>query len=420
MVTSELFTPYKIGPIELRNRTIRSAAFEAMCPGQRPSKELFDYHTAVARGGIGMTTVAYAAVCRSGLSFENQLWMREEIIPELKKLTDAIHAEGAKASIQLGQCGNMSHRTICGCTPYGASRGFNLYSPTFVHKMNLKEMNEVADAYGKAVEIAIEAGFDAIEIHAGHGYLISQFLSPYTNHRRDEFGGSLVNRMRFMKMCVSKAVAAGKGKVALFAKLNTRDGFKGGQETDELIEVAKELRNLGIESIVLSGGFVSRHPQYVMRGQFPVKAIVHYFPWSKWWLKLGVLLGGKIVAPSVPFKKLYFMDDALKFREAMPDFPFVYVGGVVDRKSAEEAMAKGFPMIQMGRAVLEDTEFVNKMQADEKYCSGCTHSNFCIGRMYSKSMQCHKHCEDITPALIKEIARIDRENDRIERRLGYK
>ena len=108
---SELFTPYKIGPVEFRNRTIRSAAFEAMCPGQRPSQELFDYHTAVARGGIGMTTVAYAAVCRSGLSFENQLWMREEIVPELKKLTDAIHAEGAKASIQLGHCGNMSHRS---------------------------------------------------------------------------------------------------------------------------------------------------------------------------------------------------------------------------------------------------------------------------------------------------------------------
>ena len=109
---SELFTPYKIGPIELKNRTIRSAAFEAMCPGQRPSEELFNYHTAVARGGIGMTTVAYAAVCQSGLSFENQLWMREEIVPELKKLTDAIHAEGAKASIQLGHCGNMSQKHL--------------------------------------------------------------------------------------------------------------------------------------------------------------------------------------------------------------------------------------------------------------------------------------------------------------------
>ena len=304
--------------------------------------------------------------------------------------------------------------------PYGASRGFNLYSPTFVQKMNITQINEVADAYGQAVELAVKAGFDAIEIHAGHGYLISQFLSPYTNHRRDEFGGSLENRMRFMKMCVSKAVAAGKGKVALFAKLNTRDGFKGGQETDELIEVAKVLRELGIEAIVLSGGFVSRHPQYVMRGQFPVKTIVHYFPWSKWWLKLGVSLAGKIVAPSVPFKKLYFMEDALKFREAMPDFPFVYVGGVTDRRSADEALAKGFPMIQMGRAVLEDTDFVNKMQKDENHCSGCTHSNFCIGRMYSRSMQCHKHCEDITPALVKEVERMTRENDEIEKKLGYK
>ena len=137
---SELFTPYKIGPLEIRNRTIRSAAFEGMCEHNSPSQSLFDYHTAVARGGIGMTTVAYAAVCRSGLSFERQLWMRKEIVPELRRLTDAIHAEGAKASIQLGHCGNMSHRRICGCMPYGASSGFNLYSPTFVHGMNKNEI----------------------------------------------------------------------------------------------------------------------------------------------------------------------------------------------------------------------------------------------------------------------------------------
>ncbi|MFB0974211.1 MAG: NADH:flavin oxidoreductase, partial [Bacteroidales bacterium] len=114
---SKLFTPYTLGPITLRNRIIRSAAFEGMCPGSRPSQELYDYHTAVAKGGVGMTTVAYAAVCRSGLSFERQLWMRNEIIPDLRHLTDGIHAAGAKASIQLGHCGNMSHKSICGCIP---------------------------------------------------------------------------------------------------------------------------------------------------------------------------------------------------------------------------------------------------------------------------------------------------------------
>ena len=417
---SELFTPYRIGPLEIRNRTIRSAAFEGMCEHNSPSQELFDYHTAVARGGIGMTTVAYAAVCRSGLSFERQLWMRPEIVPELRKLTDAIHAEGAKASIQLGHCGNMSHRKICGCMPYGASRGFNLYSPTFVHKMNHREIDEVVEAYGEAVELAIEAGFDAVEIHAGHGYLISQFLSPYTNHRRDEYVGSLDNRMRFMRRCMEAVVKAARGRVAIFVKMNTRDGFKGGMEVEDSIKVARELQKCGADALVLSGGFVSRAPMYVMRGQFPVRSIVHYMPWSQWWLKAGVILGGKIVSPTVPFKKLFFLEDALMFRAALPDMPLVYVGGVTTRKDADKVIDSGFQMLQMGRAVLEDTDFVNKMKADENHCSECEHSNFCIGRMYSLSMACHKTCKDITPALEKNVQKINRQNDRMERRLGYK
>ena len=107
---SKIFTPCQIGPVTIRNRVIRSAAFENMAYNNSPSQDLFNYHTAVARGGVGMTTVAYAAVSQSGLSFKGQLWMRPEIVPELKKLTDAVHAEGAKASIQLGQGGNMTHR----------------------------------------------------------------------------------------------------------------------------------------------------------------------------------------------------------------------------------------------------------------------------------------------------------------------
>ena len=408
---TDIFSPFTVGPITLRNRTIRSAAFEAMCPGHRPSKEFFDYHTAVARGGIGMTTFAYAAVCQSGLSFENQLWMREEIVPELKKCTDAVHAEGALCSIQLGHCGNMSHKAICGCLPYGASRGFNLYSPTFVHKMNLAEIQQVAKAYGDAVRLAIKAGFDAIEVHAGHGYLISQFLSPYTNHRHDEFGGTLENRMRFMKMCMKEVVEAGKGKVAIFVKMNTSDGFKGGQTTEELIQVARTLKECGADAIVLSGGFVSRAPQYVMRGEFPTIPLAHYLPLKQWWLKIGLLFAGNIVSPTVPFKPLFFMEDSLKFQKALgKDFPLVYVGGVVSREGAQTVLDNGFPLFQMGRAVLEDTDFVNKMkETDGEYCNGCKHSNYCIGRMYTLEMRCH-HCVDNLPEkLQKEIDAAEKE-----------
>ena len=417
---SEIFTPYKLGPIELRNRTIRSAAFEGMGRNNGPTEELFNYHRAVAKGGIGMTTVAYAAVCRSGISFDSQLWMREEIVPELKRLTDAVHAEGAKASIQLGHCGNMTHRRTCGQMPIGASSGFNLYSPTFHRKMNQKDIDEVVKAYGDAVRLAMKAGFDAVEIHAGHGYLISQFLSPYTNHRHDRYGGSLDNRMNFMRECIREVLKAADGKIAVTAKLNTRDGFRGGQEVDELIEVAKELRRLGVDAITLSGGFVSRAPQYVMRGEFPTKAIAHYLPASQWWLKICLYIGSWAVCPTVTFKHLFFMEDALKFKAAMPDYPFIYVGGVTTGEDARKVLENGFPLFQMGRAVLEDTDFVNKLKADENHCSGCEHSNFCIGRMYSKSMQCHKHCEDITPFLEREVQRINRRNDRRERKAGYK
>ena len=417
---SEIFTPYKLGPIELRNRTIRSAAFEGMGRNNGPTEELFNYHRAVAKGGIGMTTVAYAAVCRSGISFDSQLWMREEIVPELKRLTDAVHAEGAKASIQLGHCGNMTHRRTCGQMPIGASSGFNLYSPTFHRKMKQKDIDEVVKAYGDAVRLAMKAGFDAVEIHAGHGYLISQFLSPYTNHRHDRYGGSLDNRMNFMRECIREVVKAADGKIAVTAKLNTRDGFKGGQEVDELIEVAKELRRLGVDAITLSGGFVSRAPQYVMRGEFPTKAIAHYLPASQWWLKICLYIGSWAVCPTVTFKHLFFMEDALKFKAAMPDYPFIYVGGVTTGEDARKVLENGFPLFQMGRAVLEDTDFVNKLKADENHCSGCEHSNFCIGRMYSKSMQCHKHCEDITPFLEREVQRINRRNDRRERKAGFK
>ena len=168
---SKLFTPVTFGPLTLRNRTIRSAAFESMCPGNAPSQMLLDYHRSVAAGGVGMTTVAYAAVTQSGLSFDRQLWLRPEIISGLREVTGAIHTEGAAAGIQIGHCGNMSHKKICGTTPISASTGFNLYSPTFVRGMKREELPEMARAYGRAVHLAREAGFDAVEVPVSYTHL---------------------------------------------------------------------------------------------------------------------------------------------------------------------------------------------------------------------------------------------------------
>lgn len=402
---SLLFTPVTLGPLTLRNRSIRSAAFESMCPGNVPSPQLLDYHRSVAAGGVGMTTVAYAAVTRSGLSFDRQLWMRPEIVPGLRELTDAVHAEGAAASIQLGHCGNMSHKSICGCLPVGASSGFNLYSPTFVRGLRADELPEMAKAYGRSVGLAREAGFDAVEIHAGHGYLISQFLSPSTNHRKDEFGGTLANRMRFMEMVMEEVMKAAGNDMAVLVKMNMRDGFRGGMELDESLQVARKLQELGAHALVLSGGFVSKAPMYVMRGEMPIRTMTYYM--TCWWLKYGVRLVGKYMIPSVPFREAYFLEDALKFREAL-DIPLVYVGGLVSRQKIEEVLNHGFEAVQMGRALLNEPDFVNRMRREENARCNCRHSNYCIARMYTLDMACHQHLQEKLPlCLKKEIERIE-------------
>lgn len=403
---SKLFTPVTIGPLTLRNRTIRSAAFESMCPGNKPSQQLLDYHRSVAAGGVGMTTVAYAAVTRSGLSFDRQLWMRPEIIPDLRRLTDAVHAEGAAAGIQLGHCGNMSHKSVCGCTPVGASTGFNLYSPTFVRGLRADELPGLARAYGRSVRLAREAGFDAVEIHAGHGYLISQFLSPATNHRKDLYGGPLENRMRFMDIVMREVMEAAGTDMAVVVKMNMRDGFRGGMELDEALQVARKLERSGAHALVLSGGFVSKAPMYVMRGEMPIRAMTHYM--DCWWLKYGVRLAGRMMIPSVPFKEAYFLDDALKFRREIK-MPLIYVGGLVSRRKTDEALDCGFEAVQMGRALLNEPGFVNRMKAEGDARCGCRHSNYCIARMYSIDMACHQRLgEPLPPCLQKEIDQIEK------------
>lgn len=402
---SVLFTPAAIGPLTLRNRTIRAAAFESMCPGNAPSQMLYDYHTNVAAGGVGMTTLAYAAVTQSGLSFERQLWLRQDIIPGLRRITDAIHKEGAAASIQIGHCGNMSHKKICGCTPISASTGFNLYSPTFVRGMHQSEIAGMAKAFGQAVHLAREAGMDAVEVHAGHGYLISQFLSPYTNRRKDEYGGSLQNRMRFMKMCMEEVMKAAGTDMAVLVKMNMRDGFKGGMETDETLEVARTLQNeCGVHALILSGGFVSRAPMYVMRGAMPIRTMTHYMPWG--WLPVGVRMAGQLMIPSETFKEAYFLEDALKFREALK-MPLVYVGGLISREKIDEVLGHGFEFVSMARALLNDQAFVNHMKEDKQARCNCGHSNYCIARMYSLEMACHKHMQNLPKSIIKEIETLE-------------
>ena len=266
--------------------------------------------------------------------------------------------------------------------------------------MRKAEIIDMAKEFGKSIRLIREAGFDAVEVHAGHGYLISQFLSPYTNHRRDEYGGVLENRMRFMQMCINEVLEEAKDDIAVIVKMNMRDGFKSGMDIDECLQVGKELEKLGVHALVLSGGFVSKAPMYVMRGEMPIYTMTYYM--KQLWLKYGVRMFGHMMIPDAPFKEAYFYEDALKFRE-MLKLPLIYVGGLVSREKIDMVLNSGFEFVAMARALINEPDFVNRMKSEGELRCGCDHVNYCIARMYSREMACHKHLNDLPPAIIKEL-----------------
>ena len=422
MKENKLFTPFQLGPVTLRNRIIRSAAFENMARANRPTQELQDYHVAVSRGGVGMTTVAYCAVDLSGVSFDGQLYVRPEIIPDMKKMTDAIHAEGAKASIQLGHCGNMTHFYTCHCMPVSADSWFNLYSPTIHRRLKVAEIKGLVKKFGEAVDWARECGFDCVEIHAGHAYLISQFIAPRTNHRHDEYGGSFENRVRFMNEVLDEVMLHAKGDIAVVVISYMWVDCWDGVSVVEGIQVAKEIIKHNVHGIVLSGGTVSRSPMTILGGAMPYKTLAHYMNMkSFWWLKAALNIPGvhQIMLPTQPFKELYFMDKAKLFQEALkeelaansPNPTLIYVGGVQSGDNCQQILDEGFELFQIAHVLIKDPDFVKHVQENPHYHAGCGRSNYCVGRMYTLNMKCHECVERdgevIAPRIQREITELE-------------
>ena len=388
IMASTLFTPGNIGPITLRNRTIRSAAFEGMCPDGIPSDSLISYHRAVAAGGIGMTTVAYVSVTNGGRTFPHQAWMRPEAMPFFKKLTDAVHREGALASVQLGHGGNMGDRKVSGERAVAPSAKMNLFGLNLPRAMTESDIDRVVKSHGEAVRMARDAGFDAVEIHAGHGYLISQFLSPYTNRRNDQFGGSLANRARFLTMIMKEVRRAAGRDMAVLVKTNMEDGFKKGMQMSEGLEVARILEGEGADALVLSGGFVSKSSFFMMKGKTPHQELIKRQ--SDILIKTGMFFFSRIVVRDYPYKEAYFLDDALKFREAVK-IPLVYVGGLVSKNKIEEVLMKGFDFVAIARALVAEPDFVNRIRDDGSHvskCLRCGPCNLCVATMYNGEAEC--------------------------------
>ena len=378
-----IFSPSKLRGVTLRNRVIKTATYEGMCPGGVPSPALTKHHRDLAAGGGGMTTVAYCAVSPNGRTFSEQMVMHEGIVSRLREVTEAVHVEGAAVSLQLGHCGYFSKNgQLTVKRPLGPSFAINEYGlmagMPFAAAMTADDIEETVGDFGAAAGLAAEAGFDAVELHLGHGYLLSQFLCPAVNRRRDRFGGSLGNRLRFPIAVVRRVREVVGEEFPILAKTNLRDGFKGGLELEDSIAVARALEAEGIDAIELSGGFTSRTPFYLFRGERPLKEMIEVE--KNRLQKLALRFFGRSIIKSYPFEEMYFLEDAREVRKAVK-VPLVLLGGIVSLANIEQAMAEGFDYVAMGRALINDPGLIGKMERGEATRSACVPCNKCVAEM---------------------------------------
>ncbi len=384
------FTETKLGHsgLLLKNVFIRSAAYEGMLDQGLPNQDLIDHHVAMARGNVALTTVSYGAVSANGRTFNTQMYIHEGSLKKLKELAGKVHEAGGLVSMQLTHCGYFS-KNKDSRHPLAPSRVFNAYGSIsgimFSRAMSLADMEEVANDFADAAFRLKGIGFDAVEIHMGHGYLLSQFLSPRTNKRKDEYGGSIENRSRF-PLEVLKAVIAKVGKeFPVLVKLNLADGFKNGFSLEDCKYVSSALEKNGCSAIVLSGGFTSITPFYLMRGKVPLGGMIKNG--SSLAEKVTMALFGPFIVKRYKFEPNFFLPQAREIRKVVK-MPLAYLGGVDSKQGIEEILNAGFDFIAMARALIHDPDFLIKLGDNKIEKTECNRCNKCVVEMDRGGVKC--------------------------------
>ena len=384
------FQASKLGDSDLvlKSRFIRSAAYEGMQKNGLPTTALTEHHVAMVKGGVGMTTVSYGAVSREARTFQEQMYINPGSLEKLTLLATAVHEAGGKAAMQLTHCGYFTKNKETR-HPDAPSRVLNAYGILsgilFSREMGEKEMDKVADDFANAALGIKEAGFDAVEIHMGHGYLLSQFLSPVTNRRRDAYGGSVENRSRFPLEVLRRVKEKTGPGFPVLVKLNLSDGLKKGFSLDDCKYVAKRLEAAGCNAIVLSGGFTSKSPFYLMRGKVPLLGMARNG--SSVAEKLTMALFGPFIIRKYRFEENFFLKQAKEIR-AQVKIPLVYLGGVDSREGIMEILDAGFDFIALARALIHDSAFLLKLKDGSIDRTGCNRCNKCVVEMDRGGLKC--------------------------------
>ena len=386
MGSHALFQPAALGPVEVRNRTVKAATYESLGRDGLVTDELIEWHAEIARGGVGVSTLSYCSVAPDGRTFRDQLVMRAEAIPGLRRFCDRISATGALPAVQLGHAGWFADPHATGLRPMGPSAQFSPHGGTRSRAMTLADIERVTEDFAAAAAMAEEAGFGGVEIHIGHGYLLSQFLCPWNNRRRDDYGGSVENRARFAREVCRAVHERVGGRIAVWAKLNMDDGFRGGMTVAEGLTVARLLDDDGtLDAVQLTGGHTTRSPMYLLRGNAPRKEMFEDDPSPV--RRTVMRIGAPLLIRNLPFEEAFFRPKAELFRRSIRT-PVMLLGGLTERASMTDAVDGGFAFVAIGRALLREPDLVARYEAEEVSTSACVPCNLCIAKVGYRPTRC--------------------------------
>lgn len=347
--------------------------------------DLIAFHRSFAEGGVGMTTVAYCCVSPEAASAPGQIVMNVAALPGLRKLTDAVHQAGAAISAQLGHAGVVAQRSLTGVTAVAPSRFINPTSFSYCRAISTDEIRTVVKQFGSAAQVAVDAGFDAVELHFGHLYLPSSFLSPLINRRKDSYGGSIDNRSRLVREIAEHVRAVVNDQIAVIAKLDMDDGLPGSIWIDEALRTAQLLDgDATLDALELTQGSSVYKPMYLFRGDVPVREFATVMPPA---LRPAIRLIGKRTMGVYPYQDLYMLEAARQFVPVMSNTKLILLGGITDREHLETGLREGFDFLAMGRALLREPDRVNSMMAVPGSRSRCNHNNKCMVTVFGRT-----HC----------------------------
>jgi 2,4-dienoyl-CoA reductase-like NADH-dependent reductase (Old Yellow Enzyme family) len=377
---SILFTPINLGDVQIKNRFIHSATYEVMASktGEVSDKLVTRYQN-LAKGEVGLIIPGYMFVHPLGRSYPYQTGIHsDDMIPGLKRLVEAVHQEGSKIVFQLVHAGRQTTKAMIGQTPIGpSSKGRDPINFVKPKEMRADEIHEVIQAFGKAANRAVEAGADGIQLHAAHGYLINQFISPFFNHRKDEWGGSEANRFRLLRELISEFRNALPQGMPLLVKLNTNDYTPREGITPSLaVTYARWLSDLKINGLEISCGSTIYSFMNMCRGDVPAKELVQSVPF---WKKPLAKLMMKRMVGKYDFDEPYNLEAAKMIKPVLGETPLFVVGGLRKVAQMEEILEKQYAdCISMSRPFIREPFIVKRIREGMAEAVACVSCNRCF------------------------------------------